>query len=124
VKILETILVLGLVGVISGLFGGLVTYFVGKKLINNSFQDKFDEILDYLSTPEGQASVRNVGTIFAQGIGKGIGIGGTPLKGKTFGMPNALLYEIWTEMKGKIGKKAISEEKTVSSGGKFDQRAS
>jgi len=111
-------------GLLLSLTGAICTYLLGKRLLNKGFDDKFNDILDYLSTPEGQESVRNLGTIFAQGIGKGIGIGGTPLKGKTFGIPNTLLYEVWGEIKGKIGKKAISEETQVSSGGKFDKRAS
>ena len=118
-KLLETILVLGIVGVISGLFGGLITYFVGKKLINTGFQDKFDEILDYLSTPEGQQSVRNLGTLFSQGITKGIGLGDSPLKGKTFGISNAVLFEILNRFKVGTGEKAINKEPQSSSSDPF-----
>lgn len=110
---------LGVVGVISGLFGGLVTYFVGKKLINTGFSDKFDEILDYLSTPEGQQSVRNLGTLFSQGITKGIGAGASPLKGKTFGIPNSILLRIVDQFMPQKGDKAKSKETPLSSSESF-----
>jgi len=111
-----------IVSAIMALFSGLITYVIAKHVINSQKDEIFDEILEYLSSPEGQQSIRNLGTIFAQGIGKGIGIGGSPLKGKTFGIPNVMLYEIWGEIKGRMGKKGektISEEGPSSSGGKF-----
>lgn len=96
---------------IGSLLGAIATYMVGKKLIKGQKDEIFDEILEYLGSPEGQQSVRNLGTIFAQGISKGIGLGDAPLKGKTFGIQNWLIKEGIDRIFPEKGKKPISKEK-------------
>jgi len=81
-----------------------------KRMFKGQKDEIFDEIQDYLSTPEGQQSIRNLGTIFAQGINKGIGLGDTALKGKTFGIDNRIIYELIQRFGPKITDKAISKE--------------
>ena len=108
-----------LTGLLLSFTGAIFTYLVGKMLIKNQKDVIFDEILDYLSSPEGQLSVRNLGQIFAQGIAKGIGIGGLKRGGKTFGIPNEFLMPIVEKIVGKIGDKAITKETSSSSSDPF-----
>jgi len=108
-----------LISCITVLTSAIATYMVGKRLINSQKEAIFDEILDYLSTPEGQESVRNLGQIFASGIAKGIGIGGLKRGGKTFGIPNQFLEPILEKIIGKIGDKAISKETQDTSSDSF-----
>jgi len=97
------------------------SYFVGKRLVNSQKEDIKEEILDYLSSPEGQLSIRNLGTIFGQGIAGGIGLKGKVRGGKIFGFPAEVVIPIVEKLMGKIGDKAISKEApSSSSDGKFD----
>lgn len=98
-----------------GVIISICSMYAAKRLIKSQKDEIFDDILAYLSTLEGQQSVRNLGTIFAQGIAKGIGIGGLKRGGKTFGIPNQFLEPILEKILGKIGDKPISKEQPSSS---------
>lgn len=90
-----------------------------KRMFKGQKDEILDEIQDYLSSPEGQQSIRNLGTILAQGIGKGIGLGGSPLKGKTFGIDNRIIYELIQRFGPKITDKALSKEDQSSTSDSF-----
>ena len=105
-KILETIVASAIVGLIIS----ICNMYAAKRLIKSEKEEIFDEILDYLGTPEGQQSVRNLGTLFSQGISKGIGLGGSALKGKTFGVPNVIIARILDQYMPKKTGEAISKE--------------
>lgn len=102
-----------------GLIISICSIYAAKRMIKTQKDEIFDEILDYLGSPEGQVSVRNLGTIFAQGISKGIGLGGKVRGGKTFGIPNEFLYTILEKYMGKKTEGVKSEGNVESNGGKF-----
>lgn len=104
---------------ITVLSGGIIYYYLGKRLVNSQKEEVKEEILDYLSSPEGQLSIQNLGQIFASGIAKGIGLGGKLRGGKTFGIPNELLYRLLDRYMVKKGDKAITEEPPSSSSDPF-----
>ena len=106
-----------------GLIIAIGSYIIAKRTIKTEKEALFEEIPDkiigYLSTPEGQQSVRNLGTLFSQGISKGIGLGDSPLKGKTFGIPNVVLMRILDQYMPKKTKEAISKEPQSDSSESF-----
>jgi len=112
-----------LISAMTLLFSGLITYVIAKTVVRSQKDEIFDEIQDYLSSPEGQQSIRNIGEIFAQGISKGIGLGGKVRGGKTFGVPNEFIAQILAKFMGGKGKEEetkISEEGHSTPSGKFD----
>lgn len=85
------------------------------------FQEIPEKIIDYLSTPEAQTNLRNVGIIMASGIVKQMGLDGAIPKGKTWGIPNVLLFKFADKIIGKKADKDKSEESSSSSSDPFGQ---
>lgn len=106
-----------------GLIISIVSYTLAKRAIKGEketlFQEIPDKIIAYLSTPEAQQNLRNVGIIMASGIVKEFGLDGAIPKGKTWGIPNVLLFKIADKFVGKKTDKAKSDETSNTSSGKF-----
>lgn len=99
-------------------------YVAGKKLINRGKDVLLDEIIDYLSTPEGQQNIYVVGTIFGKGIQNGLGLKGAfKPKGKIFGFPADLVLpfikRFIPSLESDETPKSTKNEQV--SGGKFDE---
>ena len=108
---------------ITGLIISIVSYTLAKRAIKHEKEALFEEIPDkivaYLSTQEAQQNLRNVGIIMASGVVKEIGLNGAIPKGKTWEIPNVLLFKAIDRIMPEKGKKTISEDEQKSTGGKF-----
>lgn len=117
--IIETIVTSSIVG----LCISMGSYMLAKRMIKSEkealFQEIPDKIVAYLSTPEAQVNLRNVGIIMASGVVKELGLSGLAPKGKTWGIPNVLLFKFADRLLPKKGDKAISKENEGTTSGKF-----
>lgn len=111
---MEILEILNILMAIVAISSPIVYYIISKKVIKNQkeelFQEIPDKILAYLSTPEAQTNLRNVGIIMASGIAKQFGVDGSALKGKTFGIPNVVFIPFAQKLMAKLEDKAIKKE--------------
>ena len=97
----------------------MVSMYAAKRMVKQQKEEIKDEIHDYLSSQEGQASIFNLGQIFGAGIGKGIGLKGKLRGGKIFGMPIEVVMPFIEKFIGKKTEGAISKESQESSSDPF-----